>query len=190
MSASISSTSITTHDHQGSLASVPRHKYLTRDDRIRIRSLRNEGYTYRRICDSVGCTERQVGYALSHPLTPKKRGGRPPELTKDQVDDIELFVTLSQAGRLMPWDQLAVTFSHFGVGKKAIRTAMKNRGYRRYVARRESPLSPKNRDLRLKWAQEHVHWTFEQWCTILWSDETWVTGGSHRRQWVTRQLGE
>jgi hypothetical protein len=25
---------------------------------------------------------------------------------------------------------------------------------------------------------------------ILWSDETWVTGGRHRKLWVTRRIGE
>jgi hypothetical protein len=25
---------------------------------------------------------------------------------------------------------------------------------------------------------------------ILWSDESWVTGGKHRKQWVTRKADE
>ncbi|KAF2183233.1 hypothetical protein K469DRAFT_711217 [Zopfia rhizophila CBS 207.26] len=31
---------------------------------------------------------------------------------------------------------------------------------------------------------------YEQWCLILWSDETWVTGGRYKKQWVTRRAGE
>jgi len=30
----------------------------------------------------------------------------------------------------------------------------------------------------------------EQWYEILWTDETWVTGGRHTRTWVTRRAGE
>ena len=42
----------------------------------------------------------------------------------------------------------------------------------------------------LQWANEHVDWELWQWWLILWSDETWVTGGRHRRRWVTRQARE
>jgi hypothetical protein len=44
--------------------------------------------------------------------------------------------------------------------------------------------------VRLRWAEEHVNWKPWQWWRILWSDETWITGGRHRRRWVTRKVGE
>jgi len=37
---------------------------------------------------------------------------------------------------------------------------------------------------------EHVDWTLDQWYKILWTDETWITGGRHTRTWVTRRPGE
>ena len=46
----------------------------------------------------------------------------------------------------------------------------------------ESPLYlKKNRQLRLQWALEHVEWTQEQWNSVLWSDETWITPRRHTR---------
>jgi transposase len=42
----------------------------------------------------------------------------------------------------------------------------------------------------LEWAELHVNWEPWQWWMILWSDETWVTGGRHHRKWVTRKVGE
>lgn len=71
----------------------------------------------------------------------------------------------------------------------AIRTAFKKEGYTRGVRRKVPPLSPKNQQARLDWAQEHVTWTEEQWDQILWSDETWVQPGYHRRQFCTRLIG-
>jgi hypothetical protein len=55
---------------------------------------------------------------------------------------------------------------------------------------RKPPITEKNRRLRLQWALEHVNWTLEQWYQILWTDETWITGGRHTRTWVTRRAGE
>jgi hypothetical protein len=52
------------------------------------------------------------------------------------------------------------------------------------------PISEANRVARLQWALEHVNLTDEQWEKILWTDETWVTGGRHTRVWVTRKDGE
>jgi len=107
------------------------------------------------------------------------------------VDQLEVFVCSSKTGRLMSYLNLSVgPFSNWEVGEYAIRNTLRKRGYSRHVARAKPPLSPENRQIRLAFAHEHVNWTKEQWCLILWSDETWVTGGRHRKQWVTRKAGE
>jgi transposase len=66
---------------------------------------------------------------------------------------------------------------------------MKKEGYIRAVSRRKPPLTEATRQIRLDWALEHLNWTQEQWESILWSDETWVQPGAHKRQWVTRKIG-
>ena len=78
----------------------------------------------------------------------------------------------------------------FGVGKTAIRAALIREGFHRRLAMRKPPISERNRVIRLQWAQEHANWTGEQWNSILWTDETWITGGRHTRTWVTRRTGE
>lgn len=75
-------------------------------------------------------------------------------------------------------------------GADSIKRALKRRGYSRRIALRKPPISEANRIIRLTWAHEHVHWTKEQWYEILWSDETWVTGGHHRKIYITRKPGE
>ena len=73
----------------------------------------------------------------------------------------------------------------FGVKKDAIRNALLREGFHRRLAMRKPPVTEKNRNLRLVWAQEHVNWTPEQWYQILWTDKTRITGGRHTRMWVS-----
>jgi hypothetical protein len=78
----------------------------------------------------------------------------------------------------------------FGVSEHVIRQALEKEGFHRRIALRKPPISAKNQRLRLEWARAHKDWTIEQWRSILWTDETWVTAGRHTRTWVTRRPGE
>uniref|UniRef100_A0A671YEE8 Transposase Tc1-like domain-containing protein n=1 Tax=Sparus aurata TaxID=8175 RepID=A0A671YEE8_SPAAU len=40
---------------------------------------------------------------------------------------------------------------------------------------RVTPLTPRHHRQRLQWAQDHVTWTMQQWFTVLFTDECWVT---------------
>jgi hypothetical protein len=72
----------------------------------------------------------------------------------------------------------------------SISSALIRAGFRRRIARAKPPISKKNRCLRLAWAHEHLSWSREQWYTILWTNETWVKGGRHKRIYITCRLGE
>jgi transposase len=175
--------------------STPRrttHTYLTRDQRIECQALRKAGHTYKTIANLLGLTERQVGYAItSERATPKKRSGRPRVLTDAQIDELEQYVRSTRTTRQLSYLALAKgPFEHWGVGEYVIRNALRSRGYNRCIARAKPPLTEVNRQKRLLWARAHVDWQPEQWARILWSDESWVTGGRHRRKWVTRRPGE
>ena len=91
----------------------------------------------------------------------------------------------------MTYLQLAEHFWPEGeVGLESVKKALHKRGYRRRVALRKPPLSSKNIATRLEWAQEHLNWTAEQWNQILWSDESWIKPGTHRKVLITRKPGE
>jgi hypothetical protein len=53
----------------------------TRDQRLQAQTLHDFGLTYTHIHEQLGLTLRQIQYAISHRITPKKRSGRPSRLT-------------------------------------------------------------------------------------------------------------
>ena len=121
--------------------------------------------------------------------TPVKQPGRPSQLSDAQVDEIIDFITASKVGRQMAY-KTVVKILELGVTDKCLGRALKKRGYTRCVALQKPPISEKNRLLRLEFAEEHRSWGFEEWSNILWTDETWVKGGKHRKTFVTRKAGE
>jgi hypothetical protein len=171
---------------------TPHHTYLSRDERLQAQTLRLAGHSYADISRIMGFTQRQVQHACqSDRPTPKKRIGRPNFLTEEQVQELIYYISHSRSTRIMTYLQLAVgPFSHWSVSHNTIRYALRKKGYKRYIARAKPPLSEENKQRRYNWASSHVDWTQEQWDSILWTDETWVTGGRHTRVWVTRCKGE
>jgi transposase len=172
---------------------TPPRKRLSRDDRLRILTLREVGWKMKDISKQLGCTERAVRYTCKEArMTPQhKRAGRPPKLNADEIDRLEEFMLSSKKTRRMTYQQLADNLYPEGdIGVEAVKYALKSRGYKRYVALRKPPLSEANRLARLAWANSHLHWTIDQWRDILWSDETWVIAGNHRKTYVTRKKDE
>lgn len=163
---------------------------LSRDERLRVLTLRDAGFTYNQIAQQLHITHRQVQYTCqSHRATPKKPHGQPPKLTEQDVDRIIEWISSSKRTRRMPYKKV-VQELELPVGPTALARALKKRGYTRCQALRKPPLSDENKRQRLIWALEHVNWSIEQWNQILWTDETWVTSGFHTRIWVTRKAGE
>jgi DDE superfamily endonuclease/transposase len=165
---------------------------LSRDKRVQAKTLRSIGWKYDQIASELGITQRQVQTACqSDHSTPKRRTGRKSVLTEAQVDELTTYVRYSRTTRLMSYLQLANgPFAHWQVGEYTIKHALLKRGFKRYIARQKPPLSEVNKAKRLQWAQEHVNWTQDQWHQILWTDETWVTSGRHKKQWITRLSAE
>lgn len=49
------------------------------------------------------------------------------------------------------------------------------------------PIS-ENRKIRNTWVEEYYKYTVEDWQKILWSDETCISDGRHRRRWVMSKV--
>jgi hypothetical protein len=166
--------------------------HLSRDERLSARVLRDAGWEYGRVATHLGFTERQVWYACHQPgATPIRHSGRQPALSQEQVNELITLVTSSRSGRRMGYARLAAALDFGpGCGMHAIRNALRREGFSRRLAMRKPPITEQNRVKRLAFAHAHAHWTVEDWKQVLWSDETWITGGRHTRTWVTRRVGE
>lgn len=168
--------------------STPPRQRLTRDQRRDILLMRRLGYTYAYIASFLSISQRAVQYTCNQQqATPQhQRAGRKPKLTKEETDQLIEYVTSCHCTRCLPYLKLAEELYPEGeIRPESIKYALHRRGYRRRVALRKPPLSDRNKAIRLEWAQEHVYWTQEQWNNILWSDETWVKAGKHRKVLVT-----
>jgi len=173
------------------MPATPRKQQLTRDQNIQIHAFRSIGMTYEAIAKHMGITQRQVQLTSTREhVTPSKRSGRPSTLSQEQQDELIEYVCHSKLSRRLSYLHLSLAFESWNVSEYAIRTCLRNAGFKRYIARAKPPLSEKNIRARKAWAHDHINWTKEQWHTILWTDETWVTGGRHTRTWVTRRQGE
>ena len=133
--------------------STPVRKRLTRDQRRDILLMRELGYKYEQIAAHLKITHRAVQYTCQkQEATPKyNRCGRPPKLSKDEVDRVEAFVTSSKQTRRMSYLQIAESLWPEGeVGPESVKNALQSRGYQRRVALRKPPLSEANRAARLQ----------------------------------------
>ena len=71
----------------------------------------------------------------------------------------------------MPYTKIPLALG-WDCSEYAIRYALRNASFKRYVIYRKPPITEKNRKLRLDNALERVYWPLEQYHEILWTDET------------------
>lgn len=173
-------------------------RQLTSEDKKRIRTLAADGKLSRteiyHRCEKR-FTPSQIRYALraEDDDTHFEGRGRPPLLSDEQTNRLLAYITGSKIGRRATWARislLSIAILGIQIGYYCVRSTLRRLGYKRYVARRKPPITEKTRKARLQWAEDHENWTAEQWAKVLWTDETWVTGGPHRKQYVTRKSDE
>ena len=167
-------------------------RHLTTAERQCILTLFVDGHLSRtQIQVQTGYTRHQVNDTIrSGRAEVAPRSGRPTHLSDEEALQLVEFVCATAENRRMPFVELAATLFDARFGMWAIKSTLYRLGFLRRVAKSKPPISETNRRKRLDWAIEHRDWTAEDWARLLWSDETWVTGGFHRRQFVTRRPGE
>lgn len=165
---------------------------LTTEERTRVRTLYFDGqFKIAKIQQITGYTRSQIRYTIAaEDAAVKPRSGRPTILSQAEEDELLGFICASKENRRMSFLQLSQSLFQKRFGMWAIKNTLYRLGFRRRVARKKPPISEINRQKRLQWALEHKDWPEEKWMQILWTDETWVTGGSHCKQFVTRRNHE
>lgn len=169
---------------------TPQH-HCMRNDRLKVHTLFfYAGWTKDQIALQLNLTLRQVKYALAHCVTPQKnRSGRRPLLGPAERKQLVEWVCASAKNRRTPWNEIPAIFG-WDCHIYAIETAFKLEGFAQRSALKKPDLTPRHAEARLQWALEHVNWTWDQWAYILWSNETWVQPGKHKKVKVTRRLRE
>ncbi|KAI1007962.1 hypothetical protein K3495_g269 [Podosphaera aphanis] len=99
-----------------------RAKKLTKEQRIEVKTLAREGYSYQKIACRPQVTYHQARYAAKDVhLSSKKSSTRPLVLSSEQVDETEVFVISPPEHRQLTYFELAYAhFSHFEVSEKLI----------------------------------------------------------------------
>ena len=124
----------------------------------------------------------------SRRVSPRLSSGRPPILSPAQVDELEAFVCSLPETRQMSYLELSKNFPEWNVGEPAIGNALHRRRYSRHIARQKPLLSDENMALRLESAISHRNWTIDNWCRILWSDETYISDKRPASLYITRKV--
>jgi hypothetical protein len=165
--------------------------YLNRDDRLRIQTLfLVAGWSKSDIALQLNVTLDQIRYVLAHQLTPQKRkSGRRPLLEQQERKRLIEWVCASAKNRRSPWKEIP-TILGWDCKVYAMATTFKREGFARRSALKKPKLTAQHAKLRLDWAIEHLNWSLEQWEQILWTDETWIQPGKHKKVKVTRRPGE
>uniref|UniRef100_A0A093UQ59 Uncharacterized protein n=1 Tax=Talaromyces marneffei PM1 TaxID=1077442 RepID=A0A093UQ59_TALMA len=131
--------------------SKPYSTRLNRDDRIRILTLREAGFTYLQIASQLHVTHDQVQYTCqSQQATPKKARGRTPKLSEEDVARVIDWISSSKRTRRMPYYKV-IRELDLPIGATALARALKKRGYTRCKALRKPPLSDEHKR---DWIQE------------------------------------
>jgi ketohexokinase/beta-glucosidase len=164
---------------------------LEREQRIQILTLREAGFSYNNIVAQFeDITYNQVRYTCRiEKWTPRKAKGAPMKLSELQINEILAFISSSRRTRRLPFYKV-IRELELPVNASTLARALAKRGYHRYRALRKPYLTAVHREARFRFARDHLHWTWEQWSIILWSDETWVKDELHKKVYVTRTAGE
>jgi hypothetical protein len=74
---------------------------------------------------------------------------------------------------------------------ETIRNRLKEYGLNGRIARKKPLINENQKECRLAWAQNYLHWTVEQWRNVEFSDETSYTVFPRSgRKWIWRRVGE
>lgn len=171
-------------------------------ERARIVALRDAKWKLKQIADDIGCSISTVNYTLkaynkkgeksSHVF--ETRPGRGAKRSLSASDEKYLkILCLRNRGKTIEalTKELNLSFKSPVSCSTVRRVLIGKWNLCGRVAARKPFLRKANKVKRLKWAKKHVNWTFEQWCRVLWTDESkFELFGTNKRVMIRRRPGE
>lgn len=142
------------------------------------------------IATSMGLPRSTVQSVLKSGIEEvKKQVGRKPAITDEIRKRLIARATLDAVHRRMPYERIA-QLEGVQAGRKALMAAFKKESYGRRVATAKPLLTQAQKQARLAWAIEHLHWTPQQWAQVVWTDESIFSTEGFGRIYVTRRPDE
>jgi transposase len=171
-------------------------KYITPAQRYQVNLLRKQRLSLSAIASQLQLSKTAVYQAMQHVNkfnscmnNPRKSYKRK---TSAQMDRI--IHRISEANRRKTAVDIHSELQNhagFAVSVSTVKRRLGEFGLHGRVARKKPFISEKNRKARLKFAEEHVGWTQNEWNRVLFSDETKFNRmGSDGKAYVRRRPGE
>ncbi len=163
---------------------------LTTVERAAIVTLHGVGWTGRDIAAAMKCSQQTVSlwinrWSSTHSLEVADRSGRP-RCTTDDIDQ-QIGLYSNEHPTATPKDikrELKLPVSIDTIDRRLIEVDLHGR-----VQETEHELSEFDLQRRLAFANEHLHWTEDDWARVMFSDETSFPLQYHLRQYVRRPPG-
>ena len=115
------------------------------------------------------------------------RSGRPKSLDKHDLRRLKAYITTNRYTRREPLGELLLN-QNLSISERTLRRKItEDLGFRHRIERRKPHLSLKQKEARLRFAKEHIHWGLEEWQRVAWSDEmSMQTDANQGQKWVWR----
>lgn len=107
------------------------------------------------------------------------RSGRPPKLDGNTRQNVLNYVLKNRNTRRQPLCDIS-NILQLNAHPNTIHKALVEMGLGRRIERKRPWLSPEQKEARLKFAREHIHWTKEDWRYVEFSDEMGLQTGTVR----------
>lgn len=144
-----------------------RGQHCSAEFREKIKHLHNQGFSYRKIAETLNCSKRMVENAVKYKFQRETRG-RKSKISPTLERSIMRFVKKNPFASSY---QIKKEFS-LDVDASTIRKRLINHNLKAKRPRKVPFLSKRNVSRRILFANEHAKWPVEKWRNILWSDET------------------
>ncbi|KAJ3495529.1 hypothetical protein NLG97_g3332 [Lecanicillium saksenae] len=104
------------------------------------------------------------------------RPGRPLKQTEEIIQQVITKIQRDRYGREKTAATIAAKLTEEGtpIPSPTVFQILKKANFQKTKPTRKPGLTKRIQDDRLKWCQEHLDWTLEDWKKVIWSDETSV----------------
>ena len=97
---------------------------------------------------------------------------------------LEVWIQASPRNRYVPWPEIPLILG-LNCSEQAIGKVLRSMGYIRQVLKTKPGLKCRTMLHRTQWCSDHLHWTYDDWCRVFFTDETMTRGGLHGRMFIT-----